>query len=144
MPRLVIRKGEGVGRDHPLAEACEVGRNPVCQFVLADLLVSRRHYRVFPEGGAWWVEDLGSRNGTLVNGQRAMEKRRLADGDRIAAGGTEVEFVQKDLLGAPAAPVPAVPAVVPPAVPAAPAKPAPTPEAGKPFAAPVPRRRRER
>jgi len=125
MPRLVIRKGVAAGRDHALGGECVVGRHASATFVLDDHLVSRRHYRVFQQGAVWLVEDLGSTNGTLVNGRR-MARQPLVDGDLIRAGSTEVQFVQKDLL----APVSRATA------------------AGKeqqgPGGAPVPRRRRRR
>jgi len=98
VPRLVIRSGEAAGRDHALGGECVVGRHPTVDFVLDDTLVSRRHFRVALEGGTWIVEDAGSTNGTLLNGQRVM-RAPLKDGDRIRAGSTEVEFVQKDILG---------------------------------------------
>jgi pSer/pThr/pTyr-binding forkhead associated (FHA) protein len=99
MPRLVIRQGEGTGRDHVLgAGECVVGREPGVHFLLDDTLCSRRHFRVVQDGGLYFVEDLGSTNGTLLNGRRA-KRERLGDGDRIRAGGTELEFVQKDLFG---------------------------------------------
>ena len=98
MPRLVIRRGTAAGRDHALGGECVVGRDLSADFVLDDHLVSRRHFRVFPEGGAWVLEDLRSTNGTRVNGFQA-ERHPLVDGDRIRVGSTELVFVQKDLLG---------------------------------------------
>ena len=99
MPRLVIKQGPGVGRDHALgASECVVGRDASATFVLDDNLASRRHFKIVAETGCWFVEDLGSTNGTLVNGQPAM-KQRLADGDVIRAGSTRLTFVQKDMLG---------------------------------------------
>jgi pSer/pThr/pTyr-binding forkhead associated (FHA) protein len=98
MPRLVIRKGEGAGRDHALGGECVVGRHPGVTFPIEDNLASRRHFRVFQEGGIWMVEDLRSTNGTRVNGER-VERQSLRDGDAITAGSTELVFVQKDLLG---------------------------------------------
>jgi predicted component of type VI protein secretion system len=162
MPRLVIRKGDGAGKDHALSGECSVGRQAGCTFVIDDLLASRRHFRVYPEGGAWWVEDLGSTNGTIVNGRKIPQRQRLSDGDVISAGNTELVFVQKDLLGS-AAPMPAAtpssrvytppaattpaprPAIVPPAVPVPPARaasrqdsPVPSaPASSKPAAAPA-------
>ena len=97
MPRLVIRKGVAAGRDHALGGECVVGRHPQVAFVLDDHLVSRRHFRVFQQGGVWLVEDLGSTNGILVNGRRTA-RQPLVDGDLIRAGSTEIQFVQKDIL----------------------------------------------
>lgn len=97
MPRLVIRKGVAAGRDHALGAECVVGRDPSVTFPLEDQGVSRRHFQVFQQGGVWLVEDLGSTNGTAVNGQR-MARQPLVDGDRIRAGATVLQFVQKDIL----------------------------------------------
>ncbi len=109
MPKLVIKGGPGVGRDFMLgAGACVVGRDPGVDFTLEDNVVSRRHFRVVQEQGAYWVEDLGSTNGTLVNGRR-MERIQLVDGDVISVGGTQVAFVQKDLLAAAGGTAPAKP-----------------------------------
>lgn len=116
MPRLVIRAGEGTGRDHAVVSPCVVGRDPAAAFVLEDPLVSRQHLRVVNAGGQWQVEDLGSRNGTRLNGRR-VARAPLHDGDRIGVGSTELEFVQKGLLGS-------------------------SPPAGARPGAPVPRRRR--
>jgi pSer/pThr/pTyr-binding forkhead associated (FHA) protein len=98
MPRLVIKQGPGVGRDHALGTgACVVGRDPAATFALEDNLVSRQHFQVVQEAGAWFVEDLGSTNGTLVNG-RKEQRVRLSDGDTIRVGQTVLAFVQKDML----------------------------------------------
>lgn len=97
MPRIVIRKGVAAGRDHALGGECVIGRHPQVDFVLDDHLVSRRHFRIFQQGGVWLMEDLGSTNGTLVNGQR-VARQPLVDGDLLRAGSTEIQFVQKDIL----------------------------------------------
>jgi pSer/pThr/pTyr-binding forkhead associated (FHA) protein len=146
MPRLVIRRGEGTGKDHALAGACVVGRHASAQFVLEDPLVSRNHFRVLLEDGAWMLYDLGSRNGTVVNGAR-VTSRPLADGDRIVVGATELEFVQKDMLAA-ARPVAAASAAPParPVVPPPAAKPAAAAPASQPprreVQAPIPSKKR--
>ncbi len=99
MPRLVIKEGAGIGRDHVLGAApCVVGRDAAVDFVLDDTLVSRRHFQVVRSGPAYVVEDLGSTNGTLLNGTRTR-RGALSDGDRIEVGGTCITFVQKDLFG---------------------------------------------
>jgi len=135
MPRLVITKGPGIGRDHAVATECVVGRATDADFVLEDPGASRRHLRVSRAGDSYVVEDLGSRNGTHVNGAR-VQRHTLVDGDQIRVGGTEIVFRQKDMLdgNAPAKKlVVAVPPVVvktsppspaggEPAAPAAPAK----------------------
>jgi pSer/pThr/pTyr-binding forkhead associated (FHA) protein len=135
MPRLVIRKGEGVGKDHALGSPCVVGRHTSANFVLGDDLASRNHFRIVHEGGNWVVEDLGSTNGTLLNGKRVM-REVLRDGDHIVAGTTDLEFVQKDLLGSAPRPAPAVasPTLTPVAAPAVPA-PSTRPSPSMPAAA---------
>lgn len=99
MPRLLIHKGDRAGLDQALGGACVVGRHPTADFVLDDPLVSRRHLRLHQVGGRWEVRDLGSTNGTALNG-RLIRHAFLSDGDVIRAGDTELVFVQKDLLGA--------------------------------------------
>ena len=63
-----------------------VGRGHECDVVLDDPLVSRRHAVLFTERDGVLVEDLGSRNGTLVNGIRIDAPVSLADGDRVTIG----------------------------------------------------------
>ncbi len=120
MPRLVITKGPGIGRDHAVGTECVIGRAPDVDFSLEDPNASRRHGRVLAEGDAYVIEDLGSRNGTYVNGERVVQRQGLRDGDVVRIGGTEFMFRQKGLLESPARQRPA--AVVPPVVPAAPVR----------------------
>ena len=61
----------------------EVGRDPSAGMVLEDDLVSRHHVRVIPEGGSALVEDLGSLNGTFVNGQEIHAPTRARPGDHV-------------------------------------------------------------
>lgn len=108
MPRLVIHAGDGLGRDQALgAGECVVGRGPGADFTVEDVGLSRRHFRIVASAGTWSLEDLGSTNGTFLNGRRTT-RAALKDGDVVRAGTTEWRFVQKDMLGGarPAAPVP--------------------------------------
>jgi serine phosphatase RsbU (regulator of sigma subunit) len=57
-----------------------------------DFSLSRRHLQLEPEGEGWAVEDLGSKNGTWVNGQRLAGRKRLQSGDRIEAGRLVLTF----------------------------------------------------
>lgn len=63
-----------------------VGRSPRCQLVLDDPLVSRSHARLVVNGPYVTIEDLGSANGVLVNGQRLERARVLGAGDTVAIG----------------------------------------------------------
>jgi serine phosphatase RsbU (regulator of sigma subunit) len=67
-------------------EGAVVGRAEECDVVLADRAVSRRHARVKPADDGWWLEDLGSRGGTFLNGRSIEGRARLAPGDRIGVG----------------------------------------------------------
>lgn len=71
-------------RDFP----CIIGRHPECQRRLADPLVSRRHCVLTLREGQVWIEDLGSRNGTRLNGDAIREAVHLDDGDEVELGGT--------------------------------------------------------
>ena len=71
-----------------------VGRNASCQIILDDALVSRRHALFTVEGDEIFVEDLQSRNGVLVNGQRIPEPTVLQLGDVVTIGGQELHLLQ--------------------------------------------------
>ncbi|RMF44921.1 MAG: FHA domain-containing protein [Planctomycetota bacterium] len=69
-----------------------IGRSSECQIVVRDERVSRRHAEIAPTDGGWVVRDLGSRNGTLVNGSPIPDAHRLADGEVIQVGGGAITF----------------------------------------------------
>ena len=64
-----------------------VGRAANCDCVLADDCVSRRHAHIWRDGVRWFIRDLGSRNGTRVNGMRVVERAEVRPGDRVWLGG---------------------------------------------------------
>jgi DNA-binding winged helix-turn-helix (wHTH) protein len=81
------------GRAHPLSSREFVlGRDPHCTMCLSSGNVSRRHARIVSTGQAATIEDLGSRNGTRVNGARITAPRLLADGDEIHVGTETLVF----------------------------------------------------
>lgn len=99
-PRLVVLMGQEPGRRFSLDSGhVIVGRSEECDIQLDDTKVSRKHARVARrEDGAWYVEDLGSRNGTLVNGER-MDLGLLKIGDRLQLSGeTLLLFTRQDPL----------------------------------------------
>lgn len=63
-----------------------IGRAPSCDCLLAEESVSRRHAELRREGERWLIRDLGSRNGTRVNGLRVLEEVEVRPGDRITLG----------------------------------------------------------
>ena len=80
------------GRRIPLAEdAAMIGRAPDSTVVIADPRASRRHAEIRPSGQGFVVNDLGSMNGTLINGSPIRE-HMLQDGDEIKIGSTTLRF----------------------------------------------------
>ena len=77
---------------YPLAGGtATVGRGADCQIIVDDPNVSRRHAEIRADGDAYVLDDLGSTNGTRVNGV-VVDKQRLADGDEIAIGNQKFRF----------------------------------------------------
>ena len=86
---IVLPSGERVG----LGElATTVGRVPESTITIDDGNVSRNHAQIKPGPNGYVVQDLGSTNGTLVNGQRITGSRLLVDGDIVSFGSTHVRF----------------------------------------------------
>lgn len=79
------------------AELISVGSSPECKIVLKDPAVSRRHAILRHIGSSWLVQDLGSTNGTWINGERIGRLTRLRAGHRIAFG--RARFVFRDENG---------------------------------------------
>ncbi len=80
-----------------------IGRSAVCELVLDDALVSRRHAQVLLLEDVVVVEDLESVNGVYVNGERVERRRELALGDRIVIGKQEMIVHGRSRTAAPAA-----------------------------------------
>ena len=73
------------------ADVVTIGRLPECQVTIDDKGASRRHAQIRHAHGIYTITDLGSTNGTRLNGQ-TVQTRELADGDRITIGSTVLEF----------------------------------------------------
>jgi pSer/pThr/pTyr-binding forkhead associated (FHA) protein len=83
---LVVVRGKGAGKEHALDRPKLVlGRGPGVDVVFDDAEMSRQHVAVEFTGGGFRLCDLGSTNGTLVNGT-LVRARELAHGDRIEIG----------------------------------------------------------
>ncbi|NNG39226.1 FHA domain-containing protein [Flexivirga sp. ID2601S] len=81
---------EPTPQDEPGDDALTIGRGRDNSIVLDDMLVSRQHVRITADAEGLVLEDLGSRNGTYVNGRR-VERTHLSEGDRIGIGAATFE-----------------------------------------------------
>jgi hypothetical protein len=91
--RLAVTAGPLRGTTVPLTtSSILLGRAPSCTLVLDDDYSSSRHARIFPQNGGWFVEDLGSTNGTYVDDQRISQVTPLGPGTRVRIGQSVVEL----------------------------------------------------
>jgi hypothetical protein len=85
---LLIQQPDGSTQEVSLeTEHTVLGRTEACDIVLSGQLISRRHVRIKRADHCYILEDLGSHNGTTVNGERVLGPRTLHDGDCIELGG---------------------------------------------------------
>jgi len=93
-PTLSVRTGVDAGATLVLTgRRVTAGRGTNCDLIVRDTTVSREHAAFVLRGDVWWVLDLGSTNGTRVNGLRAAE-HPIVTGDRIELGDVVVELVE--------------------------------------------------
>lgn len=88
----VIEPESERGRSYPLADELTVGRAAGCQVTLDDTYVSQLHARVFRRDGRFFVEDLGSTNGTYLNRAKVAGPTPMAPGDRLQVGSVVMEL----------------------------------------------------
>jgi pSer/pThr/pTyr-binding forkhead associated (FHA) protein len=132
---VLVEERPSAGKRHVVDAGTTIGRED-CEITLTDTEVSRRHARIRALDDALAIEDLGSTNGTSVNGERIMGLVELKDGDTITmgnsalrleavrdAGATSIRPVQRDAEAA----TPPVQPAAPPVRAAAPPQPAATP-----------------
>jgi predicted component of type VI protein secretion system len=85
--QLVMRAGPTPGKTYPIEKSeIFVGRDVANEVLINDAEVSRRHARISIQAGNYVIEDLGSTNGTFVNGQRLAGPRVLRVGDTVMFG----------------------------------------------------------
>src|SRR5580658_431277 len=97
-PTLTYRNKEGLAQTISLtAEGATVGRTDRCTIHIQNPTVSSQHCRFVLEEGVWYVEDLGSTNGTTVNDQRLEkhEKLRLDHEDVVGCGAVEIQYLDE-------------------------------------------------
>lgn len=84
MACLQVLKGLNPGQLFPLdKDRFVLGRHPDCDIVLDVGAVSRQHAQIVRENGEFYIEDLHSRNGTIVNGESIASRHHLLDSDRV-------------------------------------------------------------
>ena len=91
---LLITGGPLAGTTMRLGSAdMIIGRSPTSTLVIDDDYASSRHARLHSQQGQWWIEDLGSTNGTFVDDERLARPRALNLGDNVRIGQTTLELV---------------------------------------------------
>ncbi|GAA1817118.1 FHA domain-containing protein FhaB/FipA [Nesterenkonia flava] len=91
--RLVVSEGPLVGTEVELGSApIMLGRAQECTLVLEDDYASGKHARLFPQGSRWFLEDLGSTNGTWLGEEQLTRASTVEPGDRIRIGKTVLEL----------------------------------------------------
>ena len=99
---LVVLQGSEseIGTHIMLDKPVTLGRDPKAELTLQDEGISRRHCRIVfeKEKSAFFIEDLGSTNGTLLNGKKLSAAKKLEAGDRIYLGACVVKFTYSDAL----------------------------------------------
>jgi FHA domain len=94
--RVVVTEAESNrGQDYWIDGEATVGRGGGCTISLpADTFASQVHARLVDRDGQLWLEDLGSTNGTFLNGKQVSKQARIRKGDRVTIGHTELRAVK--------------------------------------------------
>src|SRR4051812_33281225 len=104
---LEVIEGRSSGRRYPLdAAEATLGRDESCEVSLLDEAASRRHAAIARRGERFFVRDLGSRNGTRLNGGTLKVEEPLRSGDEVNVGATRLRFVDEAERGRDTAPLP--------------------------------------
>jgi len=91
--QVVVHDGAGAKASPiKLRDQVEIGRGDRCAIRLQDTYVSQVHARLYPKDGAWYVEDLGSTNGTLLNDHKVQAAVEVHAGDVLKVGKTVLEL----------------------------------------------------
>jgi pSer/pThr/pTyr-binding forkhead associated (FHA) protein len=94
---LVVERGGGLsaGAAFPLNGTVTIGRSPRADISIEDPFASGRHARVYARDGTFYVEDMGSTNGTYLNGARVAAEEALRPTDVIRIGDTELRYEER-------------------------------------------------
>jgi pSer/pThr/pTyr-binding forkhead associated (FHA) protein len=87
MHKLILQKGPYPGQEFMLTKGdVAIGRGGGVEISIPMDGVSHLHARLLLRGGRYWIEDLGSKNGTLLNGRKLTDRISLNSGDKIDLG----------------------------------------------------------
>jgi hypothetical protein len=94
---LVAEGGGGLraGSAFELDNSATIGRSPAVEIQIDDPFASGRHARIYERGGLFYLEDMGSTNGTFLNGEAVRSQELLRVEDNIRIGDTEFRYEQR-------------------------------------------------
>ena len=92
MARVIWKKADGSLEDYSFRSKVVLGRDDEADFIVDAKGVSRCHILIEDRGGSYLLTDMGSTNGTLLNGRPLLKEARLRSGDRICIGNEVIEF----------------------------------------------------
>lgn len=105
MASLVFLAGPIAGRRYKLGDGeFVIGRRSDCQIFVPDMRVSRQHARLWRDGESWMLEDLGSNNGTYINGTRVQGSSSLKHDDEITIANNRIRVEARDATPEPGFP----------------------------------------
>jgi hypothetical protein len=90
--RVAVTSSGGNTRTYTLDQELIIGRGEKCHVVLDDAYASQVHARVFRRADGYFIEDMGSTNGTYINRRKVTSPTPVGRGDRVRIGKTELEF----------------------------------------------------
>ncbi|HLW00225.1 MAG TPA: FHA domain-containing protein [Ktedonobacterales bacterium] len=91
---LLLSGGAGAGQVFALSKAVlTIGRDSGCDITISDASISRQHAQIIRQEMGWYLQDLGSRNGTAINGQRLSAPQRVEDGDVLTIGNIPLRYL---------------------------------------------------
>ncbi|HLL24402.1 MAG TPA: FHA domain-containing protein, partial [Kofleriaceae bacterium] len=97
MPSLVFLAGPIAGRRYKLADGeYVIGRRSDCQIFVPDMRVSRQHARLWKDNETWSLEDLGSNNGTFINGAKVQQATTLRHDDEIVIANNRIRVEARE------------------------------------------------
>jgi pSer/pThr/pTyr-binding forkhead associated (FHA) protein len=97
MPYLVVNNDRQETEHREINGDLVIGRAPDCEVSVRDILLSRKHCKIQRSPQGWIVVDLGSKNGTVINGERVIEPKILQENDVVRVGRSKIVFHEGQL-----------------------------------------------